>query len=141
MDQDEIAKSIAERKRPGSVLKRVGGLKQLASMFTGGGVPRPLRTLVEETFADEHGRATAVERKRGTVGEQLVGLSPEEWKRGAETLLPHLGPSVAAACEALVNRPYQDGPTRKPFRCPRSPQTLADIRGRWLLRTSILLGD
>ena len=141
MDQDRIVKSIAERKRPGAVLKRVGGIKQLTSMFTGGGVPRPLRALVEETFADEHGRPIAVERKRGLVGEQLVGLSPAEWKRGAETLLPHLGASVTAACEALAHRPYQDGLTRKPFRCPHSAQTLADIRGRWLLRTAILLGD
>ncbi|HKP16337.1 MAG TPA: DUF5724 domain-containing protein [Gemmatimonadaceae bacterium] len=142
MDQEQIAKSIAARKRPGAVLKRVGALKTLTSMFTGGGVPRPLRALVEETFvADEHRRVTEVDGKRGMVGAQLIGLTPEEWKRGAEALLPHLGPSVIAACDALANRPYQDGYTRKPFRCPRSPQTLADIRGRWLLRTTILLGD
>src|SRR5262249_10934635 len=37
--------------------------------------------------------------------------------------------------------PYQQGLGRKPFRCPHSPVTLADIRGRWLLHTTVLLGE
>lgn len=142
MDQELIAKAIEARKRPGSVLQRIGGLKKWTSLVTGGGIPRPLRALVEETFAaEQHDRLNVIGAKRWMIGQELAALSPTDWKRGAETLLPHLEPSVTAACEALARRPFQEGGTRKPFRCPRSRQTVADMRGRWLLRMTMLLGD
>ncbi len=142
MDNDRIREELAARRRPGAVLQRIGGLKQITSMLTGGGIPGPLRALVEEAFAaPEHSRAHLVAQKRGDVGDKLAGFRDADWKRAGDALLPQLAPSVAAASRALAMRPYQDGLTRKPFRCPRSPNTLADVRGRWLLRTTILLGE
>jgi len=142
MDNDRIREELAARRRPGAVLQRIGGLKQVASILTGGGIPGPLCALVEEAFAaPEHSRGYLVAQKRGDVGDKLAGLRDADWKRAGSTLLPQLAHSVASASKALAMRPYQDGLTRKPFRCPRSPATLADVRGRWLLRMTILLGD
>ena len=142
MNGERIREAIATRHRPGSVLKRVGGLKQLASLITGGGLPGPLRSVVEEAFAaPEHSRIHVTGRKRGSLGKDLADLSEADWRRAAETLLPQIGDCAALATVALARRPYQDGLSRKPFRCPRSPETLADVRARWLVNATILLGD
>ncbi|HUI35928.1 MAG TPA: hypothetical protein VLZ04_00425, partial [Gaiellaceae bacterium] len=82
-----------------------------------------------------------VGQRRGAVGEWFRELSAADWKRTSATLLPHLAPSVDAALLALGHRPYQDGLSRRPFRCPASPATLADTRGRWLLNTTLLVGE
>ena len=142
MENDRIRDELASKHRPGSVVKRVGGLKQMASMLTGGGVAGPIRSFVEEAFAaPDYLRASFAANKRGTVGRELSRLSDADWRRSIDTLLPQLAPSANATYELLALRPFQDGISRKPFRCPRSRGTLADIRGRWLLHTTVLLGE
>ena len=142
MDQDRVQAELAARRREGAVVKRLGGLKQMASLLTGGGVPRPVRTLLEEAFAASgYSRTHVIARRRGTLGEPFKTLGTADWKRTIATLLPQLAPSVESACAALARRPFQEGIARKPFRCPRSADTLADIRGRWLLHTTLLLGE
>ena len=142
MDQERVKAELAAKRNAGAVLKRLGGLKQMASLLTGGGVPRSVRALVEEAFGKPaHSRPQLLANQRGVIGERFQGLSPGEWKRVIATLVPQVAPSAEAACNSLALRPYQDGITRKPFRCPRSPVTLADVRGRWLLHIAFLLGE
>jgi hypothetical protein len=50
-------------------------------------------------------------------------------------------PAAESAQNLLALRPYQGGLTRKPFRCPGSPETLAGVGGRWLLTITRLLGE
>ena len=142
MEKDRVQDELAEKRDAGAVMKRLGGLKQTVSMLTGGGVPRQLRAIIEEAFdSPTHSRYHAVANRRGAIGEQCRAFSAADWQRAGALLLPHLAPSVDAALAALARRPYQDGLTRKPFRCPASPATLADTRGRWLLNATILVGE
>jgi hypothetical protein len=142
MDQERVQAEIEARRKPGLVVQRLGGLKGMASMLAGRGVPRQIRSLVEEAFsANAYMRPSFIGQKRGEIGELLKEHSQADWKRVIETLLPHLAPSAESAWQILAKRPYQDGLTRKPFRCPRSPRTLADTRGRWLLSITLLLGE
>lgn len=145
MDQERIKAELDSRRTAGAVLARLNGLKQLASIFTGGGVPSPLRPLVEQSFTANPGslatRIHLVSRQRGRVGELLKDLSPAEWSRAVATLVPNVAPSADAALRALERRPYQEGFGRRPFRCPTSRITLADLRGRWLLTVALLVGD
>ncbi len=142
MDQKRIEAELEARRRPGAVVQRLGGLKQLASMFTGGGVPQPVRSLIEEAFAaSTFARPQVLAQRRGVIGEELKEFAAADWARTIATLLPHVAPSAECACTGLVRRPFQEGMTRKPFRCPKSTPTLADVRGRWLLNVTILLGE
>jgi Family of unknown function (DUF5724)/Domain of unknown function (DUF4132) len=141
-DQERVQAELAAKRDAGAVVRRLGGLKQMASLLTGGGVPRPVRAIVEEAFAaSAYSRPQLVAQRRGEIGKQFKDFSAADWRRVIATLLPHFAPSAEAACATLALRPYQDGLTRKPFRCPSSPATLADVRGRWLLNTTLLLGD
>jgi hypothetical protein len=143
MDQQRLRADLEARRKPGLVVKRLGGLKGMASSLAGrDGVPRQIRALVEEAFAaDVYTRSSLVGLRRGKIGALFQEHSENDWKRAVETLLPHLAASAESACKIVALRPYQDGVTRKPFRCPRSPQMLADIRGRWLLDTTLLVGE
>lgn len=142
MSHERIQAELDAKRVEGAVLKRLGGIKGLAQAVTGGGVPRPIRTFMEEAFQTHvHSRPYLVSQKRGEIGEHLQRYSDAEWSRLIRTMLPQLAPSVESAWKALAHRPYQDGLTRKPFRCPQSPQTLADVRGRWLLSTTMMLGE
>ncbi|HEV8357110.1 MAG TPA: DUF5724 domain-containing protein [Gemmatimonadales bacterium] len=133
---------LAARQTPGAVVKRLGGLKQMASLLTGGGLPRPVRALVEEAFsATGYERNRILARRDEAILDELTKYSPEDWKSAIRTLLPHLLPSADAACRTLASRPYQTGIARKPFRCPRSRAQLARTRGRWLLNVTVLLGE
>lgn len=142
MDQERIKAELEARHTPGAVVGRLNGLKQLASLIVGGGVPTQLRPLVEQAFTGHPAsRVHLVSRQRGRVGERLKELSAAEWSRSIATLVPRVAPSAESALQALVRRPYQDGFGRRPFRCPRSRTTLADLRGRWLLTMALLVGD
>ncbi|HEX6104624.1 MAG TPA: DUF5724 domain-containing protein [Gemmatimonadales bacterium] len=142
MDQERLKAELEAKHDPGAVMRRLRGLRQLASRLTGGGLPGDLRALIEEAFAvPSYVRPSVVSRRRGDIGAQLQALSLEDWHRAIAVLLPHLAPSVESACGLLSFRPYQEGLTRKPFRSPGSPATLADVRGRWLLNTTLLLGE
>ena len=50
MDADRVKAELESKRTPGAVLKRLGGLRGLASMITGSGVPRDVRSIVEEAF-------------------------------------------------------------------------------------------
>ena len=142
MERDKVEAALAAKRVEGSVVRRLGGLKQLASLITGRGLPPQVRALVTDAFAvPAYSRSTLVAQKRGAIGEHLQDFTPEDWHRAVGILLPKIAPSAEAACIAVARRPYQDGLTRKPFRSPRSPATLADVRGRWLLNATILVGE
>ncbi|MFQ5507015.1 MAG: hypothetical protein ACE5F1_19770, partial [Planctomycetota bacterium] len=82
-----------------------------------------------------------VEEHRGGVGRLFEGMSARARLRLTKTLLPSLASSVDAAWKAMERRPFQRGEFRKPFRCPRSAADLAELRGSWLLRTAMTLGE
>ncbi|HET7553579.1 MAG TPA: DUF5724 domain-containing protein [Gemmatimonadaceae bacterium] len=141
-DKDPISAELEARRRAGAVLERIGGLKQVASLLSGGGVPRPIRTLLEQAYAaNEHLRPQVLFSGQREMGERFASMTAADWRRTIETLLPHIAPSVKSASIALAMRPYQHGLARKPFRAPRSPQTLAALRGGWLMRLTLLLGE
>ena len=142
MDQDRLQAEIKARRKPGAVMQRLGGRNRIASMLTGRGIAPQVRALVEEACnAQGYTACSLIAGKRGEVGEIFKDHSEAEWKRVIETLLPHVAPTAISAWHGLVHRPWQSGVTRKPFRCPRSPTTLADVRGRWLLSTTTLIGE
>ena len=142
MKHDEVEAALAAKRDEGSVVRRLGGLKSMASALVGRGLPPTIRTLVTEAFTGPvYSRSTLVAKKRGEVGEQFADYTPADWNRAIATLLPQFAASATAACDAVGRRPYQDGFTRKPFRSPRSVRTLADVRGRWLLNATILVGE
>src|SRR5919109_1293380 len=143
MDQERLRAELEAKRKPGLVVKRLGGLKGAAAALTGrGAIPRQIRALVAEAFAaDPYARYSLVGLKRREIGELLKDHSESDWAQAVQTLLPHLGASAEAACQIVALRPYQDGLTRKPFRCPRSPEVLAYLRGRWLLNTTLLVGE
>ncbi|HEX5831751.1 MAG TPA: hypothetical protein VFY16_12270, partial [Gemmatimonadaceae bacterium] len=142
MDEERVKAALAAKRRGGAVVERLGGLQGMAARLTGGGLPREIRSLVEAAFSAEgFARLHLIQQKRGEIGALFVGHSEADWRRDIGTLLPRIAPSAEAACLALAHRPYQQGLTRKPFRSPRSPQTVADVRGRWLLGTTVLVGE
>src|SRR4051794_11993941 len=96
-DNQRIRAEVEARRRPGSVVARVGGLKKVASILGVGGVPRPIRALVEEVFAAPiHQRLHVISQKRSSIGRELSSLTDDEWKRTVETLLPQIAPTVLA---------------------------------------------
>jgi hypothetical protein len=142
MDQDRLRTELEAKRKPGLVVKRIGGLKGVAASLTGRGIPREIRALVEQAFSP--GSITPFAgpgEHRGKVGELFKDHSEADWKRAIGALLPQFAPSAESAWRLLAHRPYQDGLTRKPFRSPRSPQTVADVRGRWLLSATLLVGE
>jgi hypothetical protein len=142
MDSERLKAELAAKRRPGAVVQRLGSFKQFASLLTGRGVPQPIRALVEEAFAaPEYSRPSVIAQTTGMLGEQLEDFSAADWSRTIATLLPQFAESARVACDALTRRPYQRGLARKPFRCPQSPQAVADMRARWLVHTTVLLGE
>jgi hypothetical protein len=142
MDAERVTKELEARRQPGAVLKRLGGLRGLASMITGTGIPRDVRSLVDEVFSAQRGSGwQVVTRKRTEIGPTFVDLSDADLRQIFETLLPSIAPTVESAWKTLALRPYQESHLRKPFRAPRARKTLADVRGRWLLTMSLLLGE
>src|SRR5688572_27730055 len=114
MDQERLKAELEAKHDAGAVLRRLGGFKQVTSLITGGGVPRPVRGLMEEVFAaPRDSRAHMIASKRGALSERFQTFSDAEWKRLIGTLLPHLAPAAESAIRALALRPYQDGYTRK----------------------------
>lgn len=142
MDDDRIRKELAAKRRPGSVLTRLGGAKRVAAMLTGNDVPGPIRDVLTQAFSPQNGQVApfGLPRRRG-LGAALAKLSDKQWHRVVATLLPQITSSATSALDALARRPYQEGPTRKPFRAPRSRETQADIRARWLLQATMLVGE
>ena len=142
MEQKRIEAELAAKRNAGSVVKRLGGFKGVISLIAGRGVPPELRALVEEGFSGNAiTRFSLGHQQRGKIGKMLARLSDADWSALVETLLPQVAPSVRSALNALAHRPYQQGLTRKPFRAPRASETLADIRGRWLVSTTFVIGD
>jgi hypothetical protein len=142
MSDDRVLRELEERRREGAVLRRIGGLKGMAAALTGGGVPRTLRTFIEDAFAvDVNARPWRVSQKSCELGPMLRGISEAEWERLVGTLLPQLAPSAHSAWRALARRPFQEGTMRRPFRAPHSAATQAEVRGRWLLSVTLLLGE
>jgi hypothetical protein len=142
MDADEVKAALDAKRDSGSVVRRLGSLKQMTSTIAGRGLPPSIRAFVNDAFAaSAYTRSTMVSQKRGEIEEQFSGYTTADWRRAIVTLLPQFAESAEAACDALVRRPFQEGLTRKPFRSPPSSETLAAVRGRWLLNTTLLVGE
>ena len=142
MDAERLKAELESKRDEGAVLRRLRSLRQMASRLTGGGVPGPLRKILEEAFAEPgYARQSILVGRLDRLQSQWNEFTPADWRRTVGTLLPHLAPSAEATLELLAHRPYQVGLTRRPFRAPHSIPTLADLRGRWLLSTTLLLGD
>ena len=123
-------------------MRRLRSLRETASRLTGGGVPAPLRRILEEAYEEPaRSRWGVVLRERLELGVQLKDLGEGDWGRAIATLLPRVAPSAEAACALLAHRPYQVGAARRPFRAPRSAAQRADLRGRWLLNMTMILGE
>ncbi len=135
--------SLAAKRRQGSVLARITGVRSRIAGLLGGGIPDVVTSVLTEGFSrtTSWARSGAVTEYRGSLGENLVALSGADWDRLTDTLLPRIAPAAKAAQALLHRRPYLDGLTRQSFRCPGSPQTLADGRARWLLHITLLLGE
>ena len=142
MDREHVQAQLKARRRKGAVVGRLGGLRGLASLLTGGGVPGPIRSLVEDAFsAQEQARYWSFARWRGEIGTHFADYSQSDWSRVIGTFVPHIAASAESAWRILDRRPFQDGLSRRSFRCPRSPRTIADVRGRWLLNITVMLGE
>ena len=142
MDNDRLKAELAAKRDAGAVMRRLRSLRETASRLTGGGVPAPLRRILEQAYeAPVHSRLGVVAREQRELGAQLKNLAANDWRSAIATMLPHVAPSAEAACDLLTHRPYQVGLARRPFRAPRSLPTLADLRGRWLLNITMILGD
>lgn len=156
MRHDEVQAALAAKHKPDSLLERIagysgrpsgeGGAVDLSLAAGGrrqrGDVPPPdIRGLVHEFFQTDNYSRYSFLREPGRLGPTFAALDDAARLELFRTLLPGLVPTVESAWSTLARRPYQVGLTRKPFRCPRSAQTLADVRGRWLLHVAELLGD
>ena len=94
----------------GAVMRRLRSLRETASRLTGGGVPAPLRRILEEAYEEPaRSRWGVVLRERLELGVQLKDLGEGDWGRAIATLLPRVAPSAEAACALLAHRPYQVG--------------------------------
>lgn len=142
MHADDAQAALAAKHDDGRVLRRLASLSQRAGTLVGRGLPAPVHSLLTEAFtAPSYQRSSMVARHRGIMGAHFAEFDTADWRAAVETLLPQHASSANAALEALARRPFQDALTRRSFRAPRSPQTLADVRGRWLCNTTILLGE
>lgn len=118
-------------------LEGAGGLKGLLKRGLASPAARDVTGLFQESLNSRFGFLT---ENRGRIGMAFAKLTEAERDRLFQTVLPSLAPEVESAWRLLANRPYQDGLSRRPFRCPRSA-TQADVRGRWLIQVAGLLGD
>ena len=142
MDADQIKADLESKRKRGAVLKRIGGLKGMASLLTGTGVPRQARAILEEVFSEErdyYGLHHA--RTVSDPGAWFADHSDADWRRDIQTLVPSVAASAEAGMKVLARRPYQHGSARKPFRAARSNQALSEMRGRWLLMITCLVGE
>jgi hypothetical protein len=142
MDRKQIDATLATRRNPGSVVKRLAGLQSAAAALVGGGVPADIRSLIEDGFGvNGRDRFSALHQKRGVLSDAIAKLSDADWASLVDTLLPHIAPSVMSTFNTLARRPYQEGMARKPFRAPHARRTLAHVRSRWLVHTTFLIGE
>lgn len=142
MNEDPIRAELEARRKKGAVLERLGGAGHLASVLTGKGVPHTVRAVMQDAFAaHSYASPSAIESRTAELAEEFNDLGPQDWKRLIGTLLPQVAPSVEAAIDTLACRPYQTGISRRPYRCPRSLATQNWVRGRWLLKSTVLLGE
>jgi hypothetical protein len=143
MDADQIKADLESKRKRGAVLKRIGGLKGMAAMLTGSGVPRQARAVLSEIFSSDRDYfgLHLVRTEHGEVGSWFANHTEADWRRDIQLLVPHIAPSVEAGLKALERRPYQEGMHRKPFRSAHPVETLTDMRGRWLLMITCLVGE
>src|SRR5690242_8775004 len=142
MDREQVKAALEAKRKSGALLARLGGIQQVASLFTGGAIPPTLRSVLEQASgAPDHARHLALATARGVLAKQLESLSDADWGRIADRLLPQIAPSVTSALHALARRPYMEGMTRKPFRAPHARETVSAVRARWLVNIALLLGD
>ena len=142
MDHEQLKAELAAKRDAAVVMRRLRSLRETASRLTGGGVPAPIRRILEEAYeAPAHSRYAVLARERRQLGAELQDVAAGDWRHAITTLLPHIAPSAEAACDLLAHRPYQVGLARRPFRAPRSAPMLAELRGRWLLNTIMIVGE
>jgi hypothetical protein len=141
-DPKEIEHELARRRRPGVVLQRLRSSGSLVASLIGRGVPGGVRGFVESAFRpkDVHERHQYLWRHADRIGPLFQTMDEAERRRLAKALLPGMAGAVDAAWELLALRPYQEGVARRPFR-GRSPERLAQTRGRWLLQVAIAAGE
>jgi hypothetical protein len=142
MDADRLKAELESKRVPGAILSRMGGLRGIAATLTGTAIPRDVRTLVESTLTGStFSRYQGIHQRDAEIRTVFATLDDADRGRTIDTLLPTIAPSVRSAWDALGRRPYQQGPTRKPFRAPHAPKTTAGVRGRWLMTIVLLLGE
>ena len=108
MDNDRLKAELAAKRDAGAVMRRLRSLREAASRLTGGGVPAPLRRILEQAYeAPVHSRLGVVAREQRELGAQLKNLAANDWRSAIATMLPHVAPSAEAACDLLTT-----GPTR-----------------------------
>ncbi|HEX6938569.1 MAG TPA: DUF5724 domain-containing protein [Longimicrobiales bacterium] len=145
MRHEDVQAVLDAKRRPGAVLERLEDPKRIKGLLTGDGASaaaRDVRGLVQQAFAANfYERYDFFRKRRGQFGPVFAKLDDAEHRRLIAVMLPHLEAEIESAWSLLAHRPYQEGLTRKPFRSPQSPETLADVRGRWLLRVALLVGE
>jgi hypothetical protein len=141
MDPQKAQEALTAHLRSGSLLRRVRDSGGVLDTLLGRALPADLRKLLEEILAIEtpYGRRQRLAEQ--PVGALFSALDDGARRRLIATLLPRLAPAVEASWQAMVRRPYQVAGGRLPFRCPRSQETTAQVRGTWLLDLALLLGD
>ena len=142
MDADAVSQALRARRSAHAVRSRIQHSGGVLGRFTESESRAGIRALLEETFAEDAFLALplAAEREKN-IGPLVANLTAGDVTWLIRTLLPELADSVVGTWSTLARRPYQQGGFRKPFRCPNSPATLAQVRGRWLLNTASLLGE
>jgi hypothetical protein len=141
MDPQKMREMIATKRRAGSVIERLRGVTSRAEAGLSGHASDNLRVVVEDTFAAARSSGGALVARRANVVEQFIAFTDDDWNRAVDLLLPHVADAAKQALISLEHRPYQVGPTRKPFRAPRSRDVLAMTRGRWLMNVTRLVGE
>lgn len=143
MDPKEIQSELARHRAPGAVMKRLRSNRGIMASLTGRALPAGVGGLVEEAFSQEdvHKRYQFLNQEVDRIGPAFMELDAPGRRRLMEALLPGKVAAAEAAWDLLALRPFQTGMSRLPFRARHSPQTLARVRGRWLLQTAMLLGE
>ena len=88
MDAEQIKADLDSKRKRGAVLKRIGGLKGMAAMVTGSGVPRQARAVLSEIFSSDRDYLGLhlVQPKHGEVGSWFENHTAEDWRRDIQ---PH----------------------------------------------------
>jgi HEAT repeat protein len=81
-------------------------------------------------WIEDWAKRMEVERQ---AAEALEGRSAGDRLRLFNALFPQIGPHVAYAWEMAKRFPYQTGPSRRPFRAPRTSITTLGARLSWLI--------